>query len=128
VDDDPLVCDVVARTLRQHEYEVEVVHSGQEAWRRASELEVDVLLTDVRMPGELDGIDLYDRLVAKDPSFASRIVFMTGNILDGRTMERLDRLSVRCLQKPFDIHQLATLIGEVASAAPHAPDNGARTA
>jgi len=125
VDDDPLVCDVVSRTLANYDYTVRVVHTGEEALRKASEERMDVVLTDVRMPGELDGIDLYNRLVGEDPTFASRVVFMTGNILDTRTMERLDNLSVRCLQKPFDIHALASLVNEVAGVRAEEAGSGA---
>ncbi len=115
VDDDVFVCDVVRRTLLNHRYEVVVAHTGAQALELAMDSNFDTILTDVRMPGDLDGIDLYDALVRKDPAFAARIVFMTGNILDSRTMERLEQISVRCVQKPFDIHELAGVVHDVSA-------------
>ena len=120
VDDDPYVCDVVSRALQNHRYHITVANDGLEALERVAERPFDVLLTDVRMPGELDGIDLYDKLVAEQPEISERIVFMTGNLLDSRTMDRLEKLPVRCVEKPFDIHELASVINAIVarSAAP----------
>jgi len=117
VDDDTYVCDVVARILGNHGYETTVVNSGDEALEILKEQSFDLMVTDVRMPGDYDGIDLHDRLVAHDPSVSRRMLFMTGNLLDGRTMERLQELQVRCVEKPFDIHELAGIINEAAAAA-----------
>ena len=114
VDDDPYVCDVVARSLQNHAYEVVVANDGAQALQRLEERRFDAILTDVRMPGPLDGIDLYDQL-AGDPETQRRIVFMTGNLLDSRTMQRLKDLPVRCVEKPFDIHKLASLMHEVST-------------
>ena len=73
------------------------------------------------MPGEYDGIDLHDRLIARDPQANRRMIYMTGNLLDGRTNERLQELHVRCIEKPFDIHALAEAINDVARRAAGAP-------
>ena len=115
VDDDPYVCDVVVRALQNHHYGVTVARDGMEALREARRGGFDVVLTDVRMPGELDGIGLYDTLRTERPDVAARMVFMTGNLLDGRTMDRLERMKVRCVEKPFDIHHLAAVVNEVAA-------------
>lgn len=113
VDDDTYVCDVVARVLQNHDYDTEVANDGEQAIRMLGKRSYDLLVTDVRMPGDYDGIDLHDRLIARDPEANRRMVFMTGNLLDGRTMERLQELHVCCVEKPFDIHALAESINEV---------------
>ncbi len=117
VDDDTYVCDVVSRVLTNHRYTTEVAHNGEDALKRLGENPFDVVLTDVRMPGDYDGIDLHDRVIAQDPAGARRIIFMTGNLLDGRTMDRLEKLHVRCVEKPFDIHELAGVVNDVAAGA-----------
>lgn len=117
VDDDTFVCDVVMRALQNHRYTVEVAREGAAALELARTRRYDAVLTDVRMPGELDGIGLYDALARERPDVAARMIFMTGNLLDSRTMDRLERLGVRCLEKPFDIHHLAALVHEVVQAA-----------
>jgi two-component system NtrC family sensor kinase len=121
VDDDSYVCDVVTRALQNHRYTVEVARDGKEALESIRAKSFDVVLTDVRMPGEIDGIALYDLLRKENPTVADRVVFMTGNLLDNRTMDRLEKMRVRCVEKPFDIHHLASVVHEVAAEAPSSP-------
>jgi CheY-like chemotaxis protein len=116
VDDDPYVCDVVVKTLQFHRYDVEVARDGAHALELAGKDAFDVILTDVRMPGEVDGIELHEALKRDHPNAAERVVFMTGNLLDERTMRWLERQGARCIEKPFDIRHLASVVDEVAQA------------
>ena len=115
VDDDAYVCDVVSRALQNHGYEVLVAREGSEALRMARDERLDVVVSDVRMPGDIDGIELFDALTRERPTLARNFVFMTGNTLDNRTMGRLESLDVRFVEKPFDIHHLASIVGEVVA-------------
>ncbi|MDF1702174.1 MAG: response regulator, partial [Planctomycetota bacterium] len=121
VDDDTYICDVVTRVIRNHGYTADVANDGEEALKYLSRGEYDLVITDVRMPGEYDGIDLHDRLIQCLPEANRRMLYMTGNLLDGRTMERLQDLNVRCIEKPFDIHTLADVINEVCLHATGSP-------
>ena len=129
VDDDPFVCDVVSRALTNHDYTVDVAGDGMEALTAISSEPYDVILTDIRMPGDVDGIELFDRTTTSRPELAKRFVFMTGNLLDNRTMGRLEGMRVRFVEKPFDIHHLASVIHDVAAlptaaAQTSSPDEG----
>ena len=116
VDDDLHICDVVTRLLQSHLYRTTVANDARSALDKISgNGDFDVVLTDVRMPGELDGIGLYDELRRVRPDLARRFIFMTGNLLDTRTMDRLGRLAVRCIEKPFDIHELARVVNDVSA-------------
>lgn len=121
VDDDEYICDVVARVLRNHGYETTTAHDGEAGLKRLTEGGFDLVITDVRMPGEYDGIDIHDRLIVQQPEANRRMLYMTGNLLDGRTMERLQDLDVRCIEKPFDIHTLAEVINDVCLRATDSP-------
>jgi two-component system NtrC family sensor kinase len=121
VDDDTYVCDVVTRVLANHGYEADVAHTGEEALRLLGRRSYDLLVSDVRMPGDYDGIDVHDRLQMRNAEAHRRMVFMTGNLLDGRTMERLQELRVHCVEKPFDIHALADAVNGVATEAGEVP-------
>jgi len=118
VDDDQTVCDVVSRALRNHDYDITLAYDGMEALAALEQAEFDVILTDIRMPGEVDGIELFDRVTSKRPELTKHFVFMTGNLLDNRTMGRLERMRLRFIEKPFDIHRLASVVHEVAALPP----------
>ncbi|MFM8979919.1 MAG: ATP-binding protein [Planctomycetia bacterium] len=124
VDDDTAVSDVVVRALMHHRYRVDVADTGARALELARADVYDVIISDVSMPGELDGIGLHERLRATLPRVAERVVFMTGDLLNERSMRWLESNTARSLSKPFDIRTLAAVVDEVARL--HGPPPGPR--
>jgi len=73
-DDDPDVLDVLASILRHADYRVLTAPSGSDAIPILDHEPVDLLLTDVEMPG-LDGWQLAAQAKTKRPHL--RVVFIT---------------------------------------------------
>lgn len=77
VDDEPLVRTMVCDMLMEAGYDVAEADSGDAADALMSAgLKVDLLLTDIRMPGTLDGGDLIRRAIGRCPSL--KTVAMSG--------------------------------------------------
>ncbi len=70
----------------------------------------DVLLTDIQMPGQSDGIDVARDFHLKQPN--SPVVFMTGR---PDTLSRVGRLtaSERLLRKPFAGSQMLAMLSSL---------------
>src|SRR5579883_2449595 len=68
VDDEPKVLEGLQRMLYplRGEWQMEFVSSGQQALRRLSEAEFDVLVTDIRMPG-MGGLELLSEVIQQHP-------------------------------------------------------------
>jgi PAS domain S-box-containing protein len=109
VEDDDQVRTVVSKGLPRLGYEVLVVRNAEEALALVEKHpgRIDVLLTDVVMPG-LSGPQLADRLTADRPE--TRVVFMSGypEAQDPALGFSLDGRSY--LQKPFALAELAEKI------------------
>lgn len=75
VDDDPYVLDSLSSILREHGYAVAKARSGGAAAALLERSEVDVVLTDINMPG-MSGIDLLGKIHALDPELP--VILMTG--------------------------------------------------
>ncbi len=125
VDDEQVVRDVVTNVLEIHGYAVDTAKDSSEALERVAANAYDVVLTDLRMPGELDGMGLFNRIREGWPVLAHRVVFMTGDIVELQTFHELDRLNTKYVKKPFDIRELARIVNEVARRPLPAPDVGA---
>jgi DNA-binding response OmpR family regulator len=69
---------------------------------------LEIVLSDVMMP-QLDGMQLYRQLVELAPDQAQRMAFMSSG---GYPTEALDH-DRPCLDKPFDLTQLRTLIDDI---------------
>jgi CheY-like chemotaxis protein len=120
VEDEPPVQRLACEVLERQGYRVLRASSGVaalEVWK-AHGAAIDLLLTDVVMPGGLSGRRLADQLRAERPSL--RVVFTSGYSPDvaGRDLER--RNGVRFLAKPYPPLTLARLVRECLDEAPAA--------
>lgn len=77
VDDDPVILDHARLCLAGAGHEVLVAPDGEAADRIAAGERIDLVLTDVYMPG-LDGFGLADRLRERDGPFAPPVIFLSG--------------------------------------------------
>jgi len=108
VEDHPLVRAVTADGLAASGFNVIEAEDAAEALRTLDMHEdVDVLFTDVRMPGEMDGLALVDKVAEKRPE-------MELIVTSGGEAARCVNLPPNgtFLQKPYLASQLATLIRE----------------
>ncbi|MBI3269460.1 MAG: response regulator [Planctomycetes bacterium] len=115
VEDDPAVREVTAQYLRDKGYTVLLAAQGQEALTLAAAFSgrIDVLLTDVLMPG-MGGRKLADRLLVARPEV--RIIYMSGHADDTAILPRLRGAGSAFLQKPFSLEALAGKVREVLDA------------
>src|SRR5574337_515791 len=81
VDDDPVVGKSFERVLAGKGYSVIVAHDAAQALERMREAEVDLLVTDIRMPG-MDGLELAERVKERRPWTPVLIVTGYGTAAD----------------------------------------------
>ncbi len=111
VEDEFLVRDTVAYELREQGFEVIEAATGDEARAVCAGGGFDVLVTDIRMPGETSGWDLAELCRAQRPDLP--VVYMTGY---SHVAHRQVAGSL-LLQKPFSLDALRDAIDAVAKGA-----------
>jgi len=67
VDDTPQILKSLERTLRNDDYEIFTAASSSEAFNIMQAVEIDLVITDERMPG-LSGVDLLQMIKKHDPN------------------------------------------------------------
>lgn len=102
VEDEDGVRNLVKRVLDDRGYHVLTARDAEEALRICAEVAVDLVLTDVVMPG-LSGHALAERLRARRPT---RVLFMSG-------YDRDEVVPGGLLRKPFRPDELATRVREL---------------
>jgi len=110
VDDDDYVRRATARALRARGYTVVEAPSGRAALLALPKLDIDLLLTDIVMPG-MNGRVLAEAAGARFPEL--KILFMTGYTDDEIIHAGLARGEVDLIEKPFTIQALAHKVRDV---------------
>jgi CheY-like chemotaxis protein len=110
VEDEALISELVADALHELGFAVHEVTTGKEALRYLdSGGAVDVLFTDVNLPGGIDGTELAIRVREMRPDLP--IVYASGRYSAGG----LGRMVSRSLfvPKPYDPSDIATLLARL---------------
>lgn len=118
VDDDPLVLRPLERILRQSGYEIHTAGSGREALGRLEELDVDVAVSDQRMP-DLMGTELLAMIHDTHPDVLR--LLLTGDGSLGSAQDAINKGRVhRYLRKPTTGEAIAREIQDVLDENPDA--------
>jgi two-component system, LuxR family, response regulator FixJ len=120
VDDDQGVRESLAFLLQSAGLTVRTYDSAAAFLAVAKGLASGCVLTDVRMPGEMDGLALQRHLAALGGSLA--VVVMTGHADVPIAVEALKAGARDFLEKPFDEDRLLTVVREALAASQHAEE------
>jgi signal transduction histidine kinase len=113
VDDEPANIDVL-REFLDGDYTVYLATSGEEALRLAESVELDVVITDQRMP-EMTGVQLLERLQISKPDVAG--IVLTAYTDTPALLSAINRArAFRFLRKPWEP---AEVLDAVAQASEH---------
>ena len=104
VEDDLKLADLLARTLREESYAVDVAYDGQEAEFLAYENPYDVILLDWMLPIQ-DGIQVLKKAI-RENDIATPVLFLTAKDSSEEIVEALDAGADDYLKKPFSIDEL----------------------
>jgi two-component system response regulator HydG len=110
VDDDRTQATTLARVLGLEGYQTRVAESGAEAVREVSKGDVDLVLTDLKMPG-MDGMELFRRLQGDRPDLPVMIVTAHGTI--ETAIESVRNGVADFIQKPVYAEELIHRFGKV---------------
>jgi DNA-binding NtrC family response regulator len=117
VDDEPLIRWSVAETLAERGYEV--VETGDAVGARSAirdlEGKFDVVLLDLRLP-DSDDLTLLASIRSLSPD--AQVILMTAFGRPEVVRGALELGAYRVMNKPFEMHAMADLVGEAAAAGP----------
>ena len=104
VDDDPVTRKLLTKRLVKADYEVETAANGMEAVRMITAQYYDVVLTDLMMPGGLDGIGVLE--TAKEHNIKTEVVLITAHGSIDNAIVAMKKGAVDYLQKPINFDEL----------------------
>jgi CheY-like chemotaxis protein len=107
VDDNPAMADTLADILEVKGFTVHAAASGAEALEILRDQPMDILLTDVKMPG-MNGLELYRETRKLYPRLIT--IFMTAYSADELIQQGMAEGVKTILDKPLDMNFLMSLL------------------
>jgi len=98
VDDDPVLLDFIEEVISFYGYSTIMASSGNEALKLSENKKIDLLVTDIMMPG-MNGIDLAKKFAVSHPE--TKILFMSGYVCPSLAHQGIPESECAFLQKPF---------------------------
>ncbi len=66
----------------------------------------DVVIMDLKMPGEMSGIQLYEWMMCNVPALKGKVILMTGDTLSSEFRVFIEKNHINVVPKPFQFHDL----------------------
>ncbi len=103
VDDEEMIRDLCYHILTGEGYQVTTAENGADALRELAQNPVDLMITDIKMPG-IDGLELFERVKQAGGDIVT--VFITGHGTLDTAIEALMRGVEGFVRKPFTEQEL----------------------
>ena len=113
IEDEPSVMSFVKAAMERAGYDVITATSGVEALTILESGDFLGVVSDMRTPGGVDGADVHAWLAANRPKLVSKLIFITGDIVNEETAQTLAKTGAPCVEKPFRIAQLMDVVRRV---------------
>jgi two-component system NtrC family response regulator len=112
VDDEKNYTLILAAILEDEGFETLTANSGPEALETLSQSDVDLVVTDMKMP-TMDGIDLLEQIKKKDADLP--VIMMTAHGTVEKAVEAMQKGAYNYILKPFDNERLVLYVNKAIS-------------
>ncbi|MFO7970454.1 MAG: sigma-54 dependent transcriptional regulator [Desulfobacterales bacterium] len=112
VDDEKNYPLILGAVLEEEGFETFTANSGPEALEILKNTDVDLVLTDMKMPS-MDGIELLERIKAKDEELP--VIMMTAHGTVDKAVEAMQKGAYSYILKPFDNDRLILYVNKAIS-------------
>lgn len=113
VDDEAMILRLLRAYVSRMGLQSHVIGSGEEAVQFLQQHDVDLIISDVKMPGRIDGVQLYEWVRMERPELLRRFAFVTGDTIGVATERFFSENAVVFLQKPFRFSEFSEVINRL---------------
>ena len=110
IEDEPSVSAFVRAALERRGYKVVQASSGVAGIAQLEAGSFAGVISDIRMPGSINGADVHDWIRKNRPDLAGRIILISGDTANSETQSLLASSPTPCLEKPFRVQKLISIV------------------
>ena len=110
IEDEPSVTAFVRAALERHGYTVVPAASGAEGVERLTTGSFGGVISDIRMPGPINGAEVHEWIRNHRPELQHRVILMSGDTANSKTQALLANSGIPCIEKPFRVEKLISIV------------------
>ena len=110
IEDEPSVVAFLRAALERRGYLVVNASSGEEGLERLSNGRYAGVISDIRMPGAVNGAEVHEWIQKNRPELKTRVILISGDTANSDTQAFLAQSGTPCIEKPFRVQQLISAV------------------
>jgi len=110
IEDEASVIAFLGAALERRGYAVVDASSGEEGLKQLSNGRYAGVISDIRMPGAVNGAEVHEWIQKNRPELKSRIILISGDTANSETQTFLAQSGTPCIEKPFRVQQLIATV------------------
>ena len=110
IEDEPSVTAFIRAALERHGYNVVPASSGAEGLERLVDGSFGGVISDIRMPGAINGAEVHEWIRNHRPELQHRMILMSGDTANSKTQALLANSGIPCIEKPFRVEKLISVV------------------
>ena len=117
VEDEIGIAESCSELLMAKGCHVTSASSAKDAMQAIQEDQFDMVIMDLKMPGEMSGIQFYEWMMSYVPALKEKVILMTGDTLSPEFRTFIEKSKVPVIPKPFRFNTFLEKIGLTAKKA-----------
>jgi CheY-like chemotaxis protein len=110
IEDEPSVTAFLRAALERNGYSVVQASSGTDGLQKLEQGSFGGVISDIRMPGAVNGAEIHAWIQTNRPALRSRIILISGDTANSETQALLANSGTPCIEKPFRVQQLISVV------------------
>jgi CheY-like chemotaxis protein len=110
IEDEPSVIAFLRAALERRGYAVMYASSGEEGLKQLLRGQYAGVISDIRMPGAVNGAEVHEWIRKNRPELRSRVILISGDTANSETQAFLAQSGTPCIEKPFRVQQLIATV------------------
>ena len=113
IEDGPSVTAFMRAALERKGYAVVLASSGVEGIERLAGGRYAGVISDIRMPGAVNGAEVHAWIQKNRPELRAKIILISGDTANSETQALLENSGTPCIEKPFRLKQLLSIVEKI---------------
>lgn len=110
IEDEPSVTAFLRAALERSGYAVVPAASGAEGLELLERTQFRGVISDIRMPGTVNGAEVHAWIQQNRPELCSRVILISGDTANPETQTLVERSGIPCIEKPFRVQQFISIV------------------